>query len=688
MTDEIRRAIEAKDFSRLENAWMEMLENRDAPLKDFLAIAQELKKAQVNDRALLLLEILAGNYEAIGDKKQALEVYKNMVFYTHELTVIRNKIIGLYREVYRKSEHIEEYLTLANLENEEQLPRALDRMDEYLAFDVGRHFYFDRYGLGAVVEVNPRKKEVVINFEKKERHFLTFDVARGLLQPVPEEHFLYKKYKLPQELRAMAESDPTGLVRFLLRSLNQPLSPSQIKSYLVGAVSEAEAGKIWEKAKKKIETDANIRIAGRTQKTYHYVEAGFDRAAEALTAFKRADPRERFRLAKEYSRKRPEVFKLIIDPLIKEANDLYPKDPALALDIYLLCRDQKIETGFDFDLETLFRTVKPQSLIAGLDDLEHQRYLIKFIKEKNPDVWPRVLKELMLTLEEFPVLNELQSELAARPEMLTDVYQSIITLPSHYFRPFPWLLKKLSEGELSEYLSTAYLPKILDGLEFVKSQKTVMKKILSLENFDRLLKKATDDDAQRILNALKASKAFAEYEKRDFYRIVEYYYPHLFARVEDVIYATAAALKAKQEEMENILNVAIPQNKQEISRAREFGDLSENAEYKAAKEKQDQLYQKLKNLEAELPKVRVIDPAKTDTSRVAVGTRVTIINRARGETTVYTILGRWDTDISRNIISNEAPTAQQLLHKAVGEKVVLNGIEYEIKNIARAVADG
>jgi transcription elongation factor GreA len=687
MTEEIRRAISERDFPRLESAWMEMLENRDAPLKDFLVIAQELKKAQVNDRALLLLEILAGNYEAIGDKKQALEVYKNMVFYTHNLVVIRKKIIGLYREIYRKSEHIEEYLTLANLENEEQLPRALDRMDEYLAFDVGRHFFFDRYGLGEVVEVNPRKKEVVINFEKKERHFLTFDVAKGLLQPVPEDHFFYKKYKLPQEIRAMAESDPAGLVRFLLRSVNQPLSPAQIKSYLVGTVSEGEAGKIWEKAKKKIETDANIRIAGRAQKTYHYVEAGFDRAAEALTAFKRADPRERFRLAEEYSRKKPEVFKLIVSPLIKEANDAYPKDPALALDIYLLCRDQKIETGFDFDLETMFRTVKPQTLIGGLDDLEHQQYLIKFIKEKNPDTWPRVLKELMLTLEEFPVLNELQSELAAQPEMLTDIYQSIITLPSHYSRPFPWFLKKLSEGELNDYLSTAYLPKILDGLEFVKSQKTVMKKILSLENFDRLLKNATDDDAQRILNALKASKAFAEYEKRDFYRIVEYYHPHLFARVEDVIYVTAASLKAKQAEMENILSVAIPQNKQEISRAREFGDLSENAEYKAAKEKQDQLYQKLKNLEAELPKVRVIDPAKTDTSRVAVGTRVTIINRASGETTVYTILGRWDTDISRNVISNEAPTAQHLLHKTVGEKVVLNGVEYEVKNIVRAVAD-
>lgn len=662
---------------------MEMMEDGSRPLSEFFAIAQELKKVQAHDQALLLLEILAANYESAGDPKRALVIYRHMVFYTHELAAIRKKIIGLYRKAYEKSDHIDEYIALANLENEEQLPRALDKIEEYLVYDIGRFFYFDRYGLGEVVEVNARKKEVVINFEKKERHFLTFDVAKGLLRPVTEGHFLYKKFKDPEALKTMAAEDPAGLVRFLLQDFNQPLTPGQIKVHLTGAFNEDEAARVWDKAKKKLETAPNVRIAGKTQKTYQYIEFGFDRTADALTAFNQADPRERFRLADEYSRKNPEVFRMVADTLVKEANNALKKDPALALDIYLLCRDQAATAGFDFDLEAVFKAAKPQALVAGMDNLEHQKFMVRFIKEKNPDTWSRILKDLMLGLEAFPVLYELEGELQPYPEMLADVYHSIITLPGHYSKPYPWFLKKLSEGELPEYATTTYLAKIIAGLEFVKSQKTVMKKYLSLENFDGFIKNASDEDAQRILTVLKTSKAFADYEKRDLFRIIEHYFPHLFARVEDVIYATEDAARRKKEELEKILNIEIPLNKKDISRAREFGDLSENSEYKAAKEKQDQLYQKLKTLEAELPKVKIIDLAEVDTRRVGIGTRVTIKDVKSGEEKDYAILGRWDTDLSRNIISNEAPTAQHLLRKVVEEKVVLNGVEYEIVKIEK-----
>jgi len=677
--------IAEKDFTRLENAWMEMMEDGSTPLAEFFAVCQELKKAQANDQARLLLEVLAVNYETAGIPKQALEVYRQMVFYTHELNEIRKKIIGLYRRIYEKSEHIEEYIAISNLEEEEQLPRALEKMEEYLGYDIGRFFYFDRYGLGEVVEVNARKKEVVINFEKKERHFLTFDVAKGLLRPVTEGHFLYKKYKDPEAIKTMAAEDPAGLVSFLLRDFDQPLSPGQIKLYLTGVFTEDEAQRVWDKAKKKVEACANVRIAGKAQKTYQYIETGFDRTADALTAFNQADPRERFRLADEYSRKKPEVFRMVLEPLVKEARNALKKDPPLALDIYLLCRDQNATAGFDFDPETIFKAARPQDLIAGMDNLEHQKFMVRFIKEKNPETWPRILKDLMLNLEAFPVLYELEAELRPYPEMLQDVYHSIITLPGHYSKPFPWFLKKLSEGELAEYWTTPYLAKIITGLEFVKSQKTVMKKIMSLESFDVFIKDATDDDVQRIMNALKSSKAFAEYEKRDFFRIVEHYFPHFFIKIEDVVYATEDALRRKKEELDKLLNVEIPLNKKDIGRAREFGDLSENAEYKAAKEKQDQLYQKLKTLEAELPKVRIIDPAQADADRVSVGTRVTIKSAASGEETSYAILGRWDTDLERNVISNEAPTAQHLLRKTVGEKVVLNGVEYEIVRIEKLV---
>ncbi len=683
MTDRIRQALADRDFERIENAWMDMMEKGDGQVSDFLAIAQELKKIQAGDRALMLLELLAGHYESGADPAPALEIYKHMINFTHDLTAIRARLIGLYRRLNPKSANLEEYVTLANLAEEENLARAIERMEEYLRYDVGRLFYFDRYGLGEVVEMHPQKREVVITFEKKERHFLDFDVAAGLLKPVNPGQFLYLKYKDPVAFQAMADQDPQGLIRSLLENFNELMAAGQIKAALTGPVSADEAARILDKAKKKLEQDPNIRVTGRAQKTYQYVAAGIDRSSEALTAFNQARPRERFNLAEDFSRKNPEVFRQIAQALVKEANDAVKKDPGLALDIFLLCRDQGVQTGFAFDLDGLFNSVRPQNLLAGLADLEHQKYIIGFIKEKNPQNWPKVLKELMLGLEEFPILNELEAQLRGHPDMLTDVYQTIITLPSHYSKPFPWFLKKVADGELKQYVTPAYIPKIIGGLEFVRSQKTVLKKFLGLEAFDALMKQATEDDGQRILNAFRTSTAFADFEKKDYLRIIEYHFPHFFTKVEDVIYATPASRQRKKDEMTELLNVAIPQNKQDIGRAREFGDLSENSEYKAAKERQDQLYQRLKDLEADLTKVRLIEMQNVPLDRVAVGTKVYLRNPA-GEELAYTILGRWDTDLERNIISNEAPTALHLLNKKAGDKVVLGGVELVVVKIEKA----
>ena len=137
--------------------------------------------------------------------------------------------------------------------------------------------------------------------------------------------------------------------------------------------------------------------------------------------------------------------------------------------------------------------------------------------------------------------------------------------------------------------------------------------------------------------------------------------------------------------MNRILTVEIPENKKEIGRAREFGDLSENFEYKAAKEKQDQLYEKVKSIESDIQRAQLIEHHKIDTRHVAVGTTISLKNLKDESTVVYSILGRWDTDLTKNVISNEAPLARSLLDKEVGDRIQIDGIEYEITKINSAL---
>ncbi|MEO0225453.1 MAG: GreA/GreB family elongation factor, partial [candidate division WOR-3 bacterium] len=229
------------------------------------------------------------------------------------------------------------------------------------------------------------------------------------------------------------------------------------------------------------------------------------------------------------------------------------------------------------------------------------------------------------------------------------------------------------------------IARLIDSLEQINGIKPMILKILNLEAFDRLIGQTTLEDARRILASLKNSSTLADWEKRNFIRIIEFHFPQLFKKDDDVIYATKESLNKKKEELQRLLTVEIPENKREISRAREYGDLSENFEYKVAREKQDQLYQKVRDLESALLKTKIIDPATIDIHKVSVGTKVTLEAKKDQTRVSYTILGRWDTNLDKNIISNEAPLARHLLGKTVGAMIKINDLEYEIVAIEKAL---
>ena len=107
---------------------------------------------------------------------------------------------------------------------------------------------------------------------------------------------------------------------------------------------------------------------------------------------------------------------------------------------------------------------------------------------------------------------------------------------------------------------------------------------------------------------------------------------------------------------------------QEIAAAREKGDLTENAEYDAAKNKQASLSLKMKDIASRLNNVVIINPKDTPSDIVSIGKKVTLLKLDTNEELRYSILGEGDTDISRNIINYKSPLAKGLIgHKAGDE---------------------
>ena len=154
-----------------------------------------------------------------------------------------------------------------------------------------------------------------------------------------------------------------------------------------------------------------------------------------------------------------------------------------------------------------------------------------------------------------------------------------------------------------------------------------------------------------------------------------------------ISYYTADGLKKLREELDHLKSVMRPKASQDIADARDKGDLSENAEYDAAKEAQGLLEMKIAKLEEVNANARLIDESQLDTSKVLVLSNVKIRNQANKMEMKYTLVAESEADLKTGKISVTSPIGKGLLGKSVGdiaEITVPNGIlKFEIIEISR-----
>lgn len=154
-----------------------------------------------------------------------------------------------------------------------------------------------------------------------------------------------------------------------------------------------------------------------------------------------------------------------------------------------------------------------------------------------------------------------------------------------------------------------------------------------------------------------------------------------------VSYYTAEGLKKLRDELNQLKDVERPKASQAIAEARDKGDLSENAEYDAAKEAQGLLEMKISKLEERLANARLIDESQLDTSKALVLSTVKIKNQSNGMEMTYTLVADGEANLAQGKISVNSPIGKGLLGKSVGDVAdiqVPNGImKFDILEITR-----
>lgn len=157
--------------------------------------------------------------------------------------------------------------------------------------------------------------------------------------------------------------------------------------------------------------------------------------------------------------------------------------------------------------------------------------------------------------------------------------------------------------------------------------------------------------------------------------------------MKDIVYYTEEGLEKLKNELDFLKTTERANIAKQIAEARDKGDLSENAEYDAAKEAQGLLEAKIAKLESELSKARILDETQIDTSKVLIMSKVTIKNMVNSMTMTYLIVPESEADLKTKKISVNSPIAKGLLGKKVGEvaeiQVPSGLMKFEIVEITR-----
>lgn len=139
----------------------------------------------------------------------------------------------------------------------------------------------------------------------------------------------------------------------------------------------------------------------------------------------------------------------------------------------------------------------------------------------------------------------------------------------------------------------------------------------------------------------------------------------------EIVYLTRDGYNRLKEELEHLRAIERPAAAAAIAEARDKGDLSENAEYDAAKEAQLMLEMRIGNMESTLASARILDESNVDTSKVQILTKVKLLNHDNGKEVTYTLVSESEANLKENKLSVSTPIAKALLGRKKGEKVAV-----------------
>jgi transcription elongation GreA/GreB family factor len=575
------------------------------------------------------------------------------------------------------------------------------------------------WGFGRVHEWNLLLNQIEIDFSSKKSHAMQVQYAAENLTPLAPEHFLARKATDLPAIKNLAKENPVALVRNIVESLDGKATAQQIGEWLVGDVfTEAEWKRWWESTRKALKASGAFSLPAKKTEPIQIRGEGISHADELIAAFNKARQPKQQIAAFEQIIKSHEQFK-------EPEKQLQPIIVAIE---NTAARNQKMHPELAFELiiardDLLARVPSLHTTHIGLTlsklILEEENRLTSILPKLPAAKEKRILQALPSALGSRwteRALNWMQGShgrmVAQIPRILSEggqhaelrtVLERSIREHSATSEMLAWLCSERESW--SELITPDLLSAIFSALEREqhntpgRGSKLQRALVEDRQLLGEIFRNADVGLARDAMRRLQLSPLFDELTKRSLLARIVKVHPELESVITGAqpqekvapLIVSWSSLEKRKAEYEELVKTKIPENTREIALARSYGDLSENFEFKAAKQMQSVLMRRKAELEHMLHNARGTSFENPDTSRVSIGTIVTLRSAETNDEETYTILGAWDGDPDRHIISYQTAIGQALLGREVGQTLSLNkedgGPEFTIISIQAAPPD-
>ncbi len=705
----MHRYINKKMFANVKGIWEKLIEYCPEDIEFFFHIERKIVKVLSGERAAGLLYLLYPYYNKIGNCDTAIKILKRVLAYESKNPKPRKDIVECYRKKYEGHSHLEEYIKLSNLtQSWRNVHDAISDFEKHISFDTGNYVYHRSWGIGKVINIEDEL--FFIDFADKKNHQMSLKMAVKALSILRDDHIWVLKNSLPAPtLKNKIKEEPSWALKILIRSFDNMANMKKIKSELVPSILTVGEWSKWNtEAQKILKTDPifgnhpdKVDMFMVRETPISFEEKTFNKFKAEKNFYGRVKSIQDFlkhgELDSEYFGEMFSYFTAFLKSF-SVVNELVISSYLLVNRI--VAAHPYLNPGFNYKFVELFEQIDNlDEVFSEITESDFKKDFLVNVK-KNIDNWPEIFARLFNLYQSKYIIDELVN--SGEMEILKGISDQLLMHYRELKEPFIWIARNLTT---ESWFASLNIPseKILIAMIHLldityreisnkrevslnrKLNKQIQDFLFKEENLINHILKFGEESITRLYTLVDDIKELDPSLKINLKQKIRDKYPdYKFLgepekeKVSWGLIVTKTGYENKQKALRNLIEVEIPANSKEIGEAMEKGDLRENAEYKAALEKQELLKGATLKIQEELQNARIFNESQIDTDYISFGTRVKLKNKISKRIEEYIILGPWESEPSKQIISYLSPLGVELCRHKAGENLqfAINEREY------------